>query len=624
MPPDGPPVIDPDSILRASGTALWSWDARTRRMTWGEGSEALCGVEPGAKPPAEEPFFGRIHPDDRDAVLGALAAVRRDEALDESFRVVLPDGSVRWLHARGRRLAGGAAPVVGTLQEILPSFERSNEPARRADSIGAIANPAQTLQSVIDYAPALIRVVSREGTVVLSNDRGQASGLVGKNVLALTPPANRNRLRRLLRRVFEDGETIEFEGEAPGMGWFAGAYAPIVEDGEVVSAVAVSYDVTERHRKETQRRRRDAWFRTFAESAPVLMWHTNAEGFCEYANPAFTRFTGRGVGGHLGLEWIEAIHPDDRHAYVAESLAALQGRCDFQSEARVRRYDGEYRLLRTNGTAIENGAGEFEGHVGFCIDLTEIHRAEDATQDVRIALADALRIETMDQMVAHIAHELHQPLSAISLAAGAALRNLSADRVDPALLRDMMEETQRQALYAGTVLGAARDSIRGELDQLVPLDANELVQGIVPLLEREARRRAVRVELELAAEPPHVGGRSVQLQQVLMNLAQNAFRALDDATGERVLRISTRATADANEVEIRVADSGPGIRPDVLTRIFDTYFTTRPDGLGMGLAICRSIVDGHGGRLLCHSPPEGGAVFRVLLPVVSEPETGSS
>ncbi len=623
MPPDGSRVIDPDSVLRASGTALWSWDVRARRMTLSEGWETLFGVESGTEPPSAEPFFGRVHPDDREAVLRALAEVRADQALDRSFRIVLPDGSARWLQARGRRLPGDEAPVVGTLHELMPSFERLNEPVRPSESIGAISNPAQTLRSVIDHAPALIRVVSRDGTVILSNDRGPVDGLVGKNVLAVTPPLNRNPLRTLLRRVFEDGETVEFEGEAPGIGWFAGAYAPIVEDGEVVSAVAVSYDVTERHQKEAERRRRDAWFRTFAESAPVLMWHTNAEGFCEYANPAFTSFTGRGVGGHLGLEWIEAIHPDDRHAYVEESLEALKGKCDFQSEARVRRYDGEYRLLRTNGTAIENGAGEFEGHVGFCIDLTEIHRAEDATQDVRSALADALRIETMDQMVAHIAHELHQPLSAISLAAGAALRNLSADRVDPTLLRDMMEETQRQALYAGTVLGAARDAIRGELDQLVSLDTNELVRGIVPLLEREARRRAVRVELELAADAPHVGGRSVQLQQVLMNLVQNAFRALDDAPGDRVLRISTRAES-ASEVEIRVADSGPGIRPEVLTRIFDTYFTTRPDGLGMGLAICRSIVDGHGGRLLCHSPPEGGAVFRVLLPVVSEPGTRSS
>ena len=240
MASDGSPVLDPDSVLRASGTALWSWDARARRMTWSEGWEPLFGVEPEGKRPSEEPFFGRVHPDDRDAVLVALAEVRDDEVIDQSFRIVLPDGSTRWLQARGRRLPGGEELVVGTLHELMPSFERSNDPARPAESIGTIAHAAQTLRSVIDYAPALIRVVSRDGTVVLSNDRGPVRGLEGKNVLAFTSPVNRSPLRRLLRRVFEDGETVEFEGESPGLGWFAGAYAPIFEDGEVVSAVAVS------------------------------------------------------------------------------------------------------------------------------------------------------------------------------------------------------------------------------------------------------------------------------------------------------------------------------------------------------------------------------------------------
>lgn len=612
---EGLPRIDGDSVLNATGTALWSWDPRAPKMfravTW----ESVFGVEPGTKPPSEEPFFGRIHPDDRDQVHLGLSAALQGEPLEHTFRIVLPDGSARWVHARGRRAPGPDASVLGTLQEFIPSFNPTDRPAP-VESIGPMPNADQMLRSVIDHAPALIRVVDRDGTVLLSNDRGPVKGLVGKNVMALTDAPNRNPLRDILRRVFENGETVEFEGEAPGLGWFAGAYAPVVKNGSVVSAVAVSYDVTERHRREMDRQKRDAWFRTFAESAPVIIWYNNREGLCEYVNPAFTRYTGRGVGGHLGLEWIEAIHPDDREAHLGASLAAFESRRDFQSEVRMRRYDGTYRPFRTDGTAIYSGAGEFEGHVGICIDLTDIHQAEDAKQDTRSALAHALRVETMDQMVAELAHEIHQPLSAISIATGAALRNLARGRVEPALHREMIEEIQRQALYAGTVLGAARDSIRGELDQVVPVDANELVRGMVSLVGRDARRSGVRLQIELADDLPHVGGRPVQLQQVFLNLVQNALRALDDAPSDRSLCISTRAEG-TKEVEIRFADSGPGIRSEDMERIFEAYFTTRPDGFGMGLAISRSIVESHGGRLLCDSPPEGGAVFRIFLPVVS-------
>lgn len=610
---DNRPIIDADTVLAATETAIWAWDAHSERMTWGQAWEPLFGFEPGTEPPSEEPFLGRIHPDDREAVQRALGETHVGNSLDRTFRIVLPNGSARWVHARGRRGAGENEPVAGTLHEFISTFETEDAPPTRGRTAGVLTNPDEALRSILDHTPALIRVIAPDGTVLLSNRRGPVRDLVGKNVLHLTQAANQDALRGILRQVFEDGETVEFEGESPGFGWFAGAYAPIIEDGKVVSAVAVSYDVTERHRREAEARKRDEWFRTFAESAPLIMWRSNAGGLCEYVNPAFTEFTGRGISGHLGLEWIEAIHPEDRDAYVEASLAALDGRCGFQSEARTRRHDGEYRLLRTNGTAIRNQEGEFEGHVGTCIDLTDVHRAEDTTQEMRTALAHTLRIETMDQMAVELAHELHQPLAAISVATGAALRSLANDRAEPSLLREMIEEMQRQALHAGTLVGEVRDFIRNKSDRIAPLDPNEVVRGVVALVRREAQRREIRIDLDLAANLPRIGGRPVQLQQVLSNLVQNAFLALADSSGERSVRISTRVDK-AGQVEIRIADSGPGIPPEILARIFDVYFTTRPDGLGMGLAISRSIVETHGGRLLCDSPPSGGAAFRILLP----------
>lgn len=613
MSSDNRPLLDVGAVLAANETAIWAWDAGCERMTWAPAWEPLFGFEPGTEPPSEEPFLGRIHPDDREAVHRALGDAHAGTSLDRTFRIVLPDGAARWVHARGRRCPGENAPVAGTLHEFLSTFETEDVPPTRGRTVGVLTNPDQALRWILDHAPALIRVIAPDGTVLLSNRRGPIRDLIGKNVLHLTQAANQDALRGVLRRVFEDGETVEFEGESPGFGWFAGAYAPIVEDGNVVSAVAIAYDVTERHRKEAETRKRDEWFRTFAESAPLIMWRSNADGLCEYANPAFTEFTGRGISGHLGLEWIEAIHPEDRDAYVEASLAALMGRCGFQSDARTRRHDGEYRLLRTNGTAIRNQQGEFEGHVGTCIDLTEIHRAEDTTQEMRTALAHTLRIETMDQMAVELAHELHQPLAAISVATGAALRYLANGRGEPALLREVIEEAQRQALHAGTVVGEVRDFIRGKSDRIAPLDPNEVVRGVVSLVLREAQRREIRIELDLAADLPRIRGRPVQLQQVLSNLVQNAFLALADSSGERWIRIATRGEG-AGQVEIRIADSGPGISPEILEHIFDVYFTTRPDGLGMGLAISRSIVETHGGRLLCDSPPSGGAAFRILLP----------
>jgi signal transduction histidine kinase len=250
--------------------------------------------------------------------------------------------------------------------------------------------------------------------------------------------------------------------------------------------------------------------------------------------------------------------------------------------------------------------------------LKERTRAAEILEETRARqhqaeLAQAARLSTLGQMAAGLAHELNQPLAAIvSYARGCALR-LRADEVDRARLIEVIEEISEQALRAGEVLRRIREFVRsGELHR-ERLDPNELVREAVRLAEAEARRLGVTIRLDPSPGAPPVDVDRIQVEQVILNLVRNGFEAMEDtAKGPRELSVRTERTA-LGDIEIAVHDTGGGLPADVTARIFDPFFTTKPDGLGLGLAISRSIIEAHGGRLWT-SNGSGGATFHFTLP----------
>jgi PAS domain S-box-containing protein len=272
-------------------------------------------------------------------------------------------------------------------------------------------------------------------------------------------------------------------------------------------------------------------------------------------------------------------------------------------------------LIHLKEVAIKGGTVLYS-----CRDVTERKHAEDELRAARLDLAHASRLVLVGELMASIAHEIKQPLTSILTNAGAGLLWLdgraSADAT-PAL-REILTDIREQSRLAGNVIDRLRALAAKRPLEKRPLDVNDVVADVLRQIEGDARRRAVTLGTELMPSLPPVGADRVCLQQVVLNLLLNAMDAMDQvAPGERRLVVRTRRRGDA--VEVAVSDTGPGIPADRLPHLFDAFFTTKKDGLGLGLAIARSLVEAHGGRIWAEPHGGRGATFLLTLPASSIP-----
>lgn len=309
---------------------------------------------------------------------------------------------------------------------------------------------------------------------------------------------------------------------------------------------------------------------------------------------------------------LATIHPQDRPAVEQAVERALTDGGEIEVEYRVTAPDGDTQWLATRGRAVEGGADRLLR--GVTLDITLRKRAEAQADQDRAALRHMTRVSLLGQLSASIAHQLNQPLAAILSNAEAAQKMLQREPVDLAELREICNDIVAEDHRAAEVirrLGALFK--RGEL-ALAPLDVNELVRDTLDLTRINLLTRHVSVSTHLAPELPPIDGDRVQLQQLLLNLIVNAADAMDATpAGERELAIGTALVGAS--VEIRVADRGPGIAPAELEHVFDPFWSTKSGGMGIGLAVCRSIAQAHRGSLQSSNAEGGGALFRVQLPV---------
>jgi PAS domain S-box-containing protein len=356
----------------------------------------------------------------------------------------------------------------------------------------------------------------------------------------------------------------------------------------------------------------ERWRQLF-ESVPVGVTLLGSDRCFVAANPAFQKMTGYSEAELHRLSPVDITHEDDQAATEAiMAIGAAAQSYATRIEKRYRRKDGGVIWAEVD-TFLAPVAGRAPFLAAVAVDITERKLAEEALREARADLERMARLTTMGEFTASIAHEINQPLAAIVTQSEAASRFLDRDEPDLDEVQDALSSIRQDGMRAGEVIRGLRALARKSGPQLTKLDIDDVIRQVLALARGELLRHDVVLRTELAAEDKPVMGDRVQLQQVLLNLIMNGVEALRGVT-ERARELTVSSKVEPGSVLVAVKDTGTGLDPAVAERMFQPFFTTKPDGLGMGLAICRSIIEAHGGRLWVSPRAPYGADVRFTVP----------
>jgi len=364
------------------------------------------------------------------------------------------------------------------------------------------------------------------------------------------------------------------------------------------------------------------------DSIPAIIWRGGSNGYVQQLNKRWFDYTGTTYEQVRGRGWKSCVHPDDLEHLVDAGDKYVASGIPIDSEARLRRFDGEYRWFLFRPVPARDETGRIVAWYGAVLDIEDRKRAEqkaveaerqaeETRRDAQDKLAHANRVATIGQLTASITHEVNQPITAARTNASAALNFLERSQPDLEEVKEALEHVVKDIDRVGAVVARMRALMRRSPMRMDSVDINEAVREVIELTRSEALKNKVALQTELADRLPVVRGDRVQLQQVVLNLILNAVQAMDAVPDEaREVRITT-SESSPGEVCLGVRDTGPGLAPDSFSRLFEAFYTTKPGGLGMGLAICRSIIEAHGGRLWAEANVPRGAIFSFTMPAVA-------
>jgi PAS domain S-box-containing protein len=388
-------------------------------------------------------------------------------------------------------------------------------------------------------------------------------------------------------------------------------------EGHPVRIAGSLKDITERKKLEETLRESENRLAYALEASVEGVWDWNIKTGKVYYSPRWIESLGYSreeVPSEVGF-WENIVHPDDMPRVQEALRAHFEGRTPvYHVEDRLRMKSGEYRWNLDRGKVVERDAeGQPLRMVGTDTDITDRKRAEEELRRLRDDLAHIGRATAMGELAAAIAHEVNQPLAAILANARAAQHFLGGDSPDvneaQEALNDIIDDDRR----AGEVIRRLRSMLRREPAERKALDVNEMIDEVILLVRNELIIRGLELTFNPAGDLPRVVGDRVQIQQVVLNLVRNALEAMAD-TPRPLRRVVIRTQRDGPDTTVSVSDAGPHISEAVLAALFEPFHTTKPDGLGMGLAISRSIIQAHGGRIWAERNPDRGLTVHFTLP----------
>ncbi|HWB33369.1 MAG TPA: ATP-binding protein [Acidobacteriaceae bacterium] len=354
--------------------------------------------------------------------------------------------------------------------------------------------------------------------------------------------------------------------------------------------------------------------RMLTDAIPQQMWSADAQGNLNYCNQYLVDSLGAPLAGQFAEAFDAVLHPADEAFFHQALESSLIAEAPFEIEARLRLADGSYRWFLLRAIPQHSVDGRLLRWFGIHVDIEQQHRERQGLIEAHDELSRSSRTLSMGEMAASIAHELNQPLTAVVTHAYACREWLSATPANLEKASATAERIVQESTRAGAVVARVRALFRSNAAIRQPTDINRLVLDFVHLLRDDVARRNMTIRLLLADDLPDAELDAIQIQQVLLNLAGNAMDAMEGGAGPRELTIRTQRQAPGH-ICVSVEDQGPGLAPETSARLFEPFFTTKRSGMGMGLALCRSIIESHDGRIWAAPSQSGGAAFHFTLPV---------
>jgi PAS domain S-box-containing protein len=551
-----------------------------------------------------------------------LTAFEARQPFTMEYRLRRADGEYRWVIDTGVPCVTSEGTFTGYIGSCIDITER-----RLAEE--GLRASEERYRTIVEEQTELICRYRPDTTLTFVNEAycryfGRTrEELIGQSFLSLIPDEARQAALAHVQLLCEHRRIERYEHPVNGaygeIRWQQWVDHPILDDnGRILELQAVGRDITQRKQAEEALHRAEAKFRAVFEAnfVPLCFWHR--DGRILEANDAYLCLTGftraeleAGQARWDALTLPEEVYLTERAA--AELTAGKESSTPYEKVYRLR--NGRRIPVLLAGALL---AGYTDRGVAYTIDLSELKRAEAALQKAHAELAHAARVMTMGELSASLAHELTQPLTAILSNAQAALRFLTDPSPELDEVRSILVDIVADDQRAGEVIHRLRRLLtRSELERQ-PLDINEVIRDVVKLIHSEIVIKNVMMILELEVDLPPVPGDRIQLQQVILNLLINGIEAMspvEDRPRELLIQSCRHGVGGAL---VAVRDVGIGLDPQQAERIFDSFYTTKPKGMGLGLSISRSIIEVHGGRLWAAPNTGYGTTFQFTLPAAGE------
>jgi PAS domain S-box-containing protein len=735
---------------RVSGSGSFGWHVATGENTWSAETYKIFGYREGTSVNVDM-VIARVHPEDRAAVQRAIDRCSIDgNDYDQEYRLLMPNGAMKYVHAVARSAKGDAGNLeyIGAVTDVTVAKETERK-LRRSEAYLA---EAQRLSHTSSWAwdVRLQEFIYRSPEVYhLFGFDPEGDALSPQSFQERILPEDRGRFIEMVHQAIREKRDFEVDfridlPDGPTRYVHSVGHPLVGRDGEVIELVGTHIDVTEQHlAKEALQKAFDEIkksedrLRLVIDTIPTLVWRARPDGVPDFLNQPALGYTGLSPD-QAELGWPRAFHPDDKKGMLVKWAAIRESGMSGELEARLRRFDGEYRWFLFRGvplrdeqgnivkwygssTDIEDrrraeyltrqiferspdricvvgrdyryqrvnpaferiwdipaetivgmhpadllGTESFErlakAYLDRCLageevsfaawfttpvgrrysavtysplrpeservesvlviirDLTEHVLASEALREAQAELAHVTRVTTLGELTASIAHEVNQPLAAAVANAEACLRWLDRETPDLVAARRSVEWVINDSCRASEVIRRVRALAKKSDIEKAPLDVNDIVTEAIGLMQRELSSQLVSLRTELAPSLPTVLGDRVQLQQVIINLVMNGVEAMQPITNRPRDLVIRSGQDETRRVHVSVTDSGVGISAENADRLFNAFFTTKSSGMGMGLSICRSIVEAHEGRLSASANEGPGATFQFALPTQQQEE----